>query len=255
MYHLILAMDMGKLMSKENVTGRRSFLIKSAQGAAALGVALPLVNAIARTRQLETIDLQAYKPEYFNTEEWTFLLAACDRLIPADEEGPGALQTNVPVFIDQQMLTRYGEGKDWYMDGPHDPKASKLFGYQLPYNLQQLYRRAIPIVNQYCQKTYGKEYHALDHGVQETVLHAIDGNHVDFASFGETAMQANHFFARLWEHTQEGYLADPKYGGNKDMQAWVMIGFPGARASYTEWVDQHNVKYPLGPVDLDGNRA
>ena len=36
---------------------------------------------------------------------------------------------------------------------------------------------------------------------------------------------------------------------------WVAIGFPGARAAYTEWVDQHNVKYPLGPVSLSGKRA
>jgi gluconate 2-dehydrogenase gamma chain len=45
------------------------------------------------------------------------------------------------------------------------------------------------------------------------------------------------------------------YGGNKDMKAWVAIGFPGARAAYTEWVDQHNVKYPLGPVSVSGKRA
>ena len=39
------------------------------------------------------------------------------------------------------------------------------------------------------------------------------------------------------------------------MKAWVAIGFPGARAAFTEWVDTHNVKYPLGPVSLSGKRA
>jgi hypothetical protein len=34
---------------------------------------------------------------------------------------------------------------------------------------------------------------------------------------------------------------DSMYGGNKGMKAWIAIGFPGARASFTEWVKQHNV--------------
>jgi gluconate 2-dehydrogenase gamma chain len=39
------------------------------------------------------------------------------------------------------------------------------------------------------------------------------------------------------------------------MKAWIAIGFPGARASYVEWVTQHNVKYPLGPVSISGLRG
>jgi gluconate 2-dehydrogenase gamma chain len=28
---------------------------------------------------------------------------------------------------------------------------------------------------------------------------------------------------------KEGFFADPIYGGNRDMVAWRMIGYPGAR--------------------------
>jgi gluconate 2-dehydrogenase gamma chain len=42
------------------------------------------------------------------------------------------------------------------------------------------------------------------------------------------------------------------YGGNKDMAAWKMIGFPGARYDYTDWVDKHNVRYTLPPVAIMG---
>ncbi len=31
----------------------------------------------------------------------------------------------------------------------------------------------------------------------------------------------------LLQNTKEGYFSDPIYGGNKDMGAWKMIGFPG----------------------------
>jgi gluconate 2-dehydrogenase gamma chain len=59
----------------------------------------------------------------------------------------------------------------------------------------------------------------------------------------------------LLANTKEGYFADPVHGGNHGMQSWKYIGFPGARASYAEWVDQHNKKYPLGPVSIKGERA
>ena len=65
---------------------------------------------------------------------------------------------------------------------------------------------------------------------------------IDFTALGESSLKASQFFSQLLADTKNGYLADPKYGGNKDMKAWVAIGFPGARAQYTEWVDQHDVK-------------
>jgi gluconate 2-dehydrogenase gamma chain len=52
-----------------------------------------------------------------------------------------------------------------------------------------------------------------------------------------------------------GYFCDPKYGGNKNMSAWKMIGYPGMRADYTNWVEVRNQAYPLGPVDLAGKRG
>ncbi|MFD1910637.1 gluconate 2-dehydrogenase subunit 3 family protein [Halodurantibacterium flavum] len=63
------------------------------------------------------------------------------------------------------------------------------------------------------------------------------------------------FFAMLIQNTKEGYFADPQYGGNHQMASWVYIGFPGARASFLEWVDKDNIPYPLGPVSISGERA
>jgi gluconate 2-dehydrogenase gamma chain len=38
------------------------------------------------------------------------------------------------------------------------------------------------------------------------------------------------------------------------MGSWKMIGFPGARADFLDWVDQHGARYPLGPVGIAGRR-
>ena len=52
----------------------------------------------------------------------------------------------------------------------------------------------------------------------------------------------------------DGYFGDPMYGGNKDMAAWKMIGYPGVRADFTDWVDKPS-RYPYGPVSIYGRRG
>ncbi len=59
----------------------------------------------------------------------------------------------------------------------------------------------------------------------------------------------------LLQNTKEGYFGDPIYGGNKDMGAWKMIGFPGAHYDYREWVTRHNERVPFEPVGLMGRRG
>lgn len=234
--------------------GRRPFIIGSLVGLGAIAIGIEYFGKGGQVPH-EQIDLKQYQPTAFDQKEWAFLLAACDRLIPADAEGPGALDTNVPVFIDRQMLTPYGKGEDWYMSAPHDPHANKAFGYQMPFNLHALYRKGIALTDQYTAKTLGKPFAELTHEQQDTVLQALEKNSIDFADLGEKDLSAGYFFTRFLENTKEGYLADPKYGGNKGMGSWVMINFPGARASYTDWITKHDVVYPLKPVALDGTQA
>ena len=59
----------------------------------------------------------------------------------------------------------------------------------------------------------------------------------------------------LLQNTKEGYFSDPIHGGNKHMGGWKMIGFPGARADFMDWVDQYGKAYPIGPVGIAGRRA
>ena len=55
--------------------------------------------------------------------------------------------------------------------------------------------------------------------------------------------------------TQEGYLADPIHGGNKNMGSWKMIGFPGTRADFIDWVEKYGARYPLSPVGIAGRKG
>ena len=60
------------------------------------------------------------------------------------------------------------------------------------------------------------------------------------------------FFEQILNNTREGFLSDPVYGGNRGMVGWQMIGFPGARYNYLDWVSRHNERFPLPPVSMTG---
>jgi gluconate 2-dehydrogenase gamma chain len=54
----------------------------------------------------------------------------------------------------------------------------------------------------------------------------------------------------LLKDVQEGFFADPLYGGNRDMAGWRMIGYPGAHYDYRDWVERHNEAVPLPTVSI-----
>jgi gluconate 2-dehydrogenase gamma chain len=68
----------------------------------------------------------------------------------------------------------------------------------------------------------------------------------------EGGVDSKSFFAMLLQNTKEGYFSDPIYGGNKDMAAWKMIGFPGAHYDYKEWVSHHGERVPYPTVGFKG---
>jgi gluconate 2-dehydrogenase gamma chain len=188
-----------------------------------------------------------YTPTFFTAAEWRFVNAFVDRLIPHDEVGPGAVEAGVPIFIDQQMGTKYGYGGLWYMRGPFAENTPPTLGYQLNLTPRQLYKAGIAAADQAIVQTHGKGLADLDDATKDEVLKAIEAGTLDM---GKTP-PANTLFGLIWQNTQEGYFSDPAYGGNKNAAAWSMIGFPGARGDYLEWVDQYGKKYPYAPTTIE----
>ncbi|OXC72726.1 Gluconate 2-dehydrogenase, membrane-bound, gamma subunit [Caballeronia sordidicola] len=183
-----------------------------------------------------------FQPRYFTPAEWTLLVGLVDRLIPADIEGPGALEAGVPEFIDLQMNTPYGYGALWYMHGPFMPAPATL-GYQLEFSPRAMYRSSLAGLDEQLRKRFSKSFDELDTGTRDSVI-----GELELGKLGIGAVPAADFFAQLLQNTREGYFCDPKHGGNRDMAAWKMINFPGARADYIDWVEQYGKRYPLAPV-------
>lgn len=229
-------------------TSRRGFIKGSMMMISAVTVSGGV--SLTATAAEPATNLDDYQPTFFDADEWRFILAACDRLIPSAGEGPGALETNVPIFIDKQMEGKFGHASDWYMKGPFHEDVPALFGYQTALAPREVYRKGIVATRRYCQEHHGKDFDELDTDLQTQVLTQLEKGEIEFDD-----VSSSQFFAFLLQNTKEGYFADPIHGGNKHMAAWKFIGFPGARASYLEWAEQHNRAYPLGPVSLTGERG
>lgn len=222
---------------------RRAFLrntVSLAPTAVAIGTGAVSVSTIAAPASTTP-----YKPTYFTADEWSTLVALVDRLIPADDQGPGAVEAGVAEFIDRQMDTPYGRGELWYMHGPFPENVPSRFGYQLHFSPRDLYRSALVGVQAAVQKQQNKRVADLDEAGRDALLHQLEDGKLDI---GEVPPKG--FFGLLLQNTHEGYFSDPKYGGNKNMDAWRMIGFPGARADYMDWVEQYGKAYPFPPVSM-----
>jgi gluconate 2-dehydrogenase gamma chain len=185
---------------------------------------------------------------YFTPVEVAFITAAVARLIPNDAVGPGAVEAGVPFFIDRQLAGPFGRGDHYFLGGPW-PKGAPEQGYQSRFSPAQLYRAAIPAIESYVAATFnGAAFGKLAAADQDKVLKALEAGDAKL----DGGVDAKAFFAMLLQNTKEGYFSDPIYGGNKDMAAWKMIGFPGAHYDYKEWVSRHGERVPFEPVSFMG---
>lgn len=185
---------------------------------------------------------------YLNPAEVAFIEAAVERLIPADELGPGAKEACVPRFIDRQLAGSWGVHGRSYRLGPWK-EGTPQQGYQLPLTPQEIYRAAIHEINAYCSRCHGKAFGFLDASIQDEVLAALESGGVELAT-----VPSKTFFGLLLRNTKEGFFSDPIHGGNHDKAGWRLIGFPGvASAAYvTEMADpgKFNVPYSVEPVSI-----
>ncbi|AUG38369.1 gluconate 2-dehydrogenase [Pseudomonas chlororaphis] len=191
----------------------------------------------------------AYQPSYFTAEEWAFVQAAVERLIPADEQGPGALEAGVPEYIDRQMNTPYAAGALWYMQGPFNADAAPEMGWQSKLVPKEIYRLGIAATDAWSKAFNGKTFAVQDSATRDDLLKQLEAGKPQFDS-----VPPKIFFNLLLQNTKEGFFCDPIHGGNKGMVGWTLIGFPGARADFMDWVER-NEQYPFPAVSIRGERA
>jgi gluconate 2-dehydrogenase gamma chain len=184
---------------------------------------------------------------FFTGTEGRALEAIADRIIPPDPETPGGKDAGCAVFIDRQLAGPYGQQDGLYLRPPFQAGA-KNQGYQSSAGPTQRYREALAALDRACKAKYaGKEFAELSDDDKDGVLGGLESGELKLDGADGKA-----FFEEVVKDVQMGFFADPIYGGNRDMTAWKMIGYPGARYNYLDWVDRHNERFPLPPVGMTG---
>jgi gluconate 2-dehydrogenase gamma chain len=153
--------------------------------------------------------------QFFTAAEARTIAAACERIFPSDESGPGAKQAGVIIYIDRQLAGPYGHDRYRYTKGPFLESVPE-HGYQGRANPQEIYREGL--------QKLGADFADLDGSKQDERLRAI-----------ETTI----FFRMLRAHTIEGMFSDPMHGGNSNLIGWQLIGYPGPLMSYRDEIDKH----------------
>jgi gluconate 2-dehydrogenase gamma chain len=237
-------------MMMEKLTRRTFFKAAGATAAALSAKAHALSNAESQAPPPAApaaspgAPAQAAAYLFLRPDEARFVQAAVARLIPADQNGPGALEAGVPNYIDRQLGGAWGAGERLYRSGPWQPGLPGQ-GYQLPFTPAELFRNALRAIQSDLMTTRRTAFDQLAGPEQDAYLQALQGGQQSL-----NGVPARIFFESLLGLTIEGFFSDPIYGGNRDMVAWKMIGFPGAYASFYDLVDQHGMLYTREPMSM-----
>jgi gluconate 2-dehydrogenase gamma chain len=184
--------------------------------------------------------------KFFNWAEGAAAEALADCIIPPDPEFVGGKEAGCAVFVDRQLAGPYGRNEGLYEAGPFRV-GLKSQGLQARDGPAEIWRKGLAALDRACRAQHGKSFVELSGSDKDTFLHGLEQGS---AALGGVDGKA--FFKQIVKDVQQGFFADPVYGGNKDMVSWRMIGFPGTRYDYRDWVDKHNQRFPLPPVSLEG---
>jgi len=170
-------------MDDPNAVDRRGFLKTGAGAAAATAVACG--KPASRWRAL-------------TEEEAKTLAAACDQVVPADQDA-GAADAGVVTFVDRQLATRQKKERPRWQAGLRGLDAT-------------------------ARRRHGKPFAELPFEARTAVLQDVEKGTVEAADWSGVEPAA--FFALLREHTMMGFYGDPRHGGNHDRVSWKMLGVP-----------------------------
>jgi gluconate 2-dehydrogenase gamma chain len=139
--------------------------------------------------------------ETLTAAEADVLEAIVARLIPSDENGPGAAEAHVAYYIDRALGGALRSSREAYAVN-------------------------LAATDAYAQSIKGALFAQLAAADQDAVLTDMEKNVATGFSPNAAA-----FFALVRAHAIQGMFCDPYYGGNANFIGWDLVGYPGIRMS------------------------
>jgi gluconate 2-dehydrogenase gamma chain len=134
--------------------------------------------------------------ETLTAAEAEILEAFCARLIPSDENGPGAREARAAHYIDRALGGALASARESYRSG-------------------------LMALDMQSRTSRGAPFSALDAPAQDAVLTEIEKTDPVF-------------FNLVRQHTLQGTFCDPYYGGNAGFVGWDLLSYPGIRMAVSE---------------------
>ena len=182
---------------------------------------------------------------FFTPAEAAAVEAIADRFIPPDPDTPGGKDTGCAVYVDRQLAGPYGRREGLYVRPPF-LKGTKTQGPQNAEGPAARYRTALADLDKLSGAAHAGKFADLTAEQQDDILTKLESGALTQGAADKG------FFETILQDVKQGFFADPLYGGNRDMASWRMIGYPGARYNYRDWVERHNERFPLPPVSIMG---
>jgi len=199
---------------KKSGVSRRDLLKRAGMAGAALTI--PLAPVIAESTSAPPASAPAAQApaspsaspsvsrepfENLTASESDLLEVICSRLIPSDENGPGAREARAAHYIDRALGGALAASKPAYVAG-------------------------FAALDRYARSSRGRPFLELPERDMDSVL-------IDVETGAATGFQGSPaaFFAMVRTHTLQGTFGDPYYGGNANFVGWDMLGYPGVRAN------------------------
>ena len=181
--------------------GRREMMKRVGAGVAGAAVAVPAIDlgkpghAQAQTRTRRC----ARRSKHSTAAESDTLEAIVARIIPTDENGPGAAEARAAHYIDRALTGPLASRKAAYVSG-------------------------LAAVDAYAQSSKGAPFAKLERKRSGCRPHRRGKERRHRFRPNSAA-----FFNMVRAHTIEGTFCDPYYGGNANFVGWDLIGYPGVR--------------------------
>jgi gluconate 2-dehydrogenase gamma chain len=214
--HLIKQVGLAGAAAAVSATAPGAAIAQAPATAAPAAAAVPMSTTAAPPTALPPAMPRLEALETLTAAEADTLEAIVARLIPTDENGPGATEARAAHYIDRALT------------GPlRGSRAS--------------YAANLAALDAYAQSSKGAPFVKLSPQNQDAVLTDMEKN----VATGFTPNAAA-FFALVRTHTIQGTFCDPYYGGNADFVGWDLIGYPGVRLTVT--AEEQRMKARASPL-------
>jgi len=150
------------------------------------------------------------------------LTAIADRILPADELGPGAGAAGAVHYINRSLV-------EW-----NQAELNTL-------------SQGIAAINEVAFSRHLQEFSTLTAAEQDLILTELEAGQLTKVANGEQ------LFNRLLRLILEGMFSDPYYGGNAGFAGWDLIGYPGAVLASTP--DMQKMRARLPALHTSGHGA